>query len=86
MASWAWTLKAWAALRVPVSPRHAQKHEGEKRPLVHREFTTFRAAMIAMPCQIIGSGKPLIYRLWSWTPWQGVFLRLVERRHGCGLC
>jgi hypothetical protein len=24
--------------------------------------------------------------LLSWNPWQGVFLRLVERLHGCWLC
>jgi Transposase DDE domain group 1 len=86
MASLAWTLKAWAALLVPVSPRHAPKHEGQKRSLLRMEFTTFRAAMIEMPCQIIRSGKRLIYRLLSWTPWQGVFLRLVERLQGCWLC
>jgi Transposase DDE domain group 1 len=86
MASLSWTLKAWSALLVPVSPRHAQKHEGEKRSLLGMEFTTFRAAMIEMPCQIIRSGKRLIYRLLSWTPWQGVFLRLVERLQGCWLC
>jgi hypothetical protein len=86
MASLAWILKAWAALLVPVTPRHAQKHEGEKRSLLRMEFATFRAAVIEMPCQIVRSGKRLIYRLLSWTPWQGVFLRLVERLHGCWLC
>ena len=39
-------------------------------------------AMIQMPCQIVRSGRRLIYRLLSWNPWQGVFLRLVERLHG----
>ena len=28
MASLAWSLKAWSALLVPVSPRHAAKHRG----------------------------------------------------------
>ena len=27
-----------------------------------------------------------VYRLLSWNPWQGVFLRLVERLHGRRLC
>ena len=35
--------------------------------------------MIQMPCQIVRSGGRLMYRLLSWNPWQGVFLRLVER-------
>ena len=53
----AWTLKAWAALLVPETPRHAQKHRAEKRTLLRMEFKTFRAAMIEMPCQIIRSGR-----------------------------
>ena len=47
---------------------------------------TFCAAVIQMPCQIVKSGRRLIYRLLSWNPWQGVFLRLVERLQGCWLC
>jgi Transposase DDE domain group 1 len=86
MASLAWSLKAWSALLVPVSPRHATKHEAEKRTLLRMEFATFRAAIIEMPCQIVKGGGRLIYRLLSWNPWQGVFLRLVERLQGRWLC
>ena len=76
MASLAWSLKARSALLAPVSPRHAAKHEAEKRSLVRMEFPTFCAAMIQMPGQIVRSGRRLIYRLLCWNPWQGVFLRL----------
>jgi Transposase DDE domain group 1 len=86
MSGLAWSLKAWATLLVPVSPRHAAKHTAEKRTLLRMEFATFRAAIIEMPCQVVRGGKRLIYRLLSWTPWQGVFLRLVERLHGSWLC
>ena len=86
MASLAWSLKASSALLVPVSPRHEAKHEAEKRTLLRMEFATFRAAFIEMPCQIVRSGRRLIYRLLSCNPWQGVFLRLVERLHECWLC
>jgi Transposase DDE domain group 1 len=85
MASLAWTLKAWAALLLPEEPRHAQEHRFEKRSLLRMEFATFRAAMIELPCQIVRSGRRWIYRLLSWRPWQGAFLRLVERLHGCWL-
>jgi hypothetical protein len=85
MASVAWSLKAWSALMVPVSPRHAAEHEAEKRTWLRMEFATYRAAVIEMPCQIVRSGGRLIYRLLSWTPWQGMFLRLVERLQGCWL-
>jgi hypothetical protein len=50
------------------------------------EFATFRAAVIELPCQIVRTGRRWIYRLMSWTPWQGAFLRLVERLQGCWLC
>jgi hypothetical protein len=86
MASLAWSLKAWSALMIPVSPRHAAKHKAEKRSLLRMEFATFCAAVIQMPCQIVKSGGRLIYRLLSWNPWQGAFLRLVERLQGCWLC
>jgi Transposase DDE domain group 1 len=86
MASVAWSLKAWSALMVPVSPRHAAEHAAERRTLLRMEFATFRAAVIEMPCQVVRGGKRLIFRLLSWTPWQGMFLRLVERLQGCWLC
>jgi hypothetical protein len=86
MASLAWSLKAWSALLTPILPRHAAKHKAEKRSLLRMEFATFCAAAIQMPCQIVKSGRRLIYRLLSWNPWQGAFLRLVERLQGCWLC
>ena len=86
MGSLAWSLKAWSALLVPVAPRHRARHEAERRTLLRMEFATYCAAFIQMPCQIVRTGRRLIYRLLSWNPWQGVFLRLVERLHGCWLC
>ena len=86
MASLAWSLKAWGALMLPVTPRHAEKHRAEKRTLLRMEFPTFCAAVIRMPCKIVKTGGRLIYRLLSWNPWQGAFLRLVERLQGCWLC
>jgi hypothetical protein len=86
MASLAWALKAWAALLLPEEPRHAEEHRAEKRAWLRMEFATFREAVIEMPCQVVRGGRRLIYRLLSWTPWQGAFLRLVERLRGCWLC
>jgi hypothetical protein len=86
MASLAWSLKAWAALLVPQTPRHAPKHRAEKQTLLRMEFRTFCAAMIEMPCQIVRGSRRLVYRLLSWNPWQGVFLRLAERLNGAWLC
>ena len=86
MACLAWSLKAWSALLVPVTPRHVAEHEKEKRSLLRMEFATYCAMIIQMPCQIVRTGRRLIDRLLSWNPWQGAFLRLVEWLHGCRLC
>jgi Transposase DDE domain group 1 len=86
IGSLAWSLKAWSALMVPVSPQHQTEHKTEKRKLLRMEFATFCAAFIQMPCQIVRGGRRLIYRLLSWNPWQDAFLRLAERLHGCWLC
>jgi hypothetical protein len=86
MASLAWTLKAWAALLLPEEPRHAEEHRAERRSWLRMEFATFRAAVIELPCQVVRGGGRLIYRLLSWSPWQGALLRLVERLRVCWLC
>jgi len=86
MASLAWSLKAWSALVLPAGGRWGEKYRAEKRSLLRMEFSTFCVAMIQVPCQIVRTAGRIIYRLLSWNPWQGVFLRLVERLHGRRLC
>jgi hypothetical protein len=86
MASLAWSLKAWAALSLPEAGRWAEKHRAEKRTLLRMEFSTFCVAMIQVPCQVVRTARRIVYRLLSWNPWQGVFLRLVERLHVRRLC
>jgi hypothetical protein len=86
MGSLAWSLKAWSALLIPVAPRHRAQHQAERRTLLRMEFATYREAFLRMPCQLVRTGRRLIYRFLSWNPWQGVFLRLVERLHACRLC
>ena len=79
MAALAWSLKAWLALALPESPgRWQERHAQQKRQLLGMEFKTFLAALIRMPCQIVKTGRRIVYRLLSWNPWQGVFLRLAE--------
>jgi hypothetical protein len=43
------------------------------------EFSTFCVALIQVPCQVVRTSRRIVYRLLAWNPWQGVFLRLVER-------
>ena len=76
IASLAWSLKAWASLLIPVSPRWRDTHEAEKQTLLRMDFTTFRHAMINIPAQIIHTGRRIVYRLLSWNRWQPTFFRL----------
>ncbi len=78
MASLAWTLKAWFALSLPERGRWSQKHRQEKYTVLRMEFKTFLNAFMRVPCQIIQSGRRIMYRLLSWNPWQHVFLRGVD--------
>jgi len=62
MMSLAWTLKAWCALMLPVSPRWEAQHEQQRARLLTMEFRTFRAALIDIPCQIVKTAR---YIRWS---------------------
>lgn len=78
MAALAWTLKAWAALMLPISPRWRTKHEAERRAWLRMDFRTFRAAVIDIPVQILRSGRRRIWRLLAWRPQLPVFFRLLD--------
>ena len=78
MASLAWSLKAWCALLVPVSPRWATLHEQQRRRLLTMEFRTFRQAFIAIPCQIVKTARTVRWRIRAWNPWLGVFFHLLD--------
>ena len=79
MGSLAWSLKAWAALLLPEEGRWSQPHREDKRKLLRMDFTTFRAAMMNVPAQILSTGRRIVYRLLTWNPWQHVFFRLVDQ-------
>lgn len=76
MAALAWSIKAWMALFVPITPRWKQKHEKEQQALLRMEYRSFAQAMIDIPCQIVRSGRRIIYRPLNWNGWQSVFFRL----------
>ena len=78
MASLAWTLKAWFALLLPTSGRWAQRYAAEKQSVLTLEFKRFRQAFIELPCQIVKTGRRLVYRLLSWNGWLPVFFRGVR--------
>jgi len=84
MASLAWTLKAWFALWLPTRGRWADKHAAEKQSVLTLEFKRFRQAFIALPCQIVRTGRRIVYRLLSWNRWLPVFFRGVQALR-CGV-
>ena len=75
MASLAWTLKAWFALLLPATGRWKQKHKSEKESVLKMEFKKFSNAFIQLPCQIVRTGRKILYRILSWNHWLGVFFR-----------
>jgi len=78
MASLAWTLKAWLALVLPERGRWKQRRKSEKRAILRMEFKTFLNSLMRLPCQIVRTGRRIVYRLLSWNPWQPVLLRAVD--------
>jgi len=78
MASLAWTLKAWSALWLPETGRWKEKRRAEKRKLLRMEFRTFVNTLIRVPCQIVKTGRRIVYRVLSWNESQPVFWRLAE--------
>jgi hypothetical protein len=77
--SLAWNLKAWCGLLLPITPgRHQPLHQEQKRALVRMEFKRFAAALIRLPCQIIRSGRRIIYRLLACNSWTASLLRLSQ--------
>jgi hypothetical protein len=80
MTSLAWNLKAWWALWPTETPgRWNERHRQEKRAVLGMEFKTFINAFMRMPCQIVRTGRRILYRLLSWNPWQHVFFRTFDQ-------
>ncbi len=79
MTALAWNLKAWFALLIPVSPgRWREEHQKQKQLVLGLEFRTFVQAFVRMPCQLLRTGRRLLYRLLSWNPYQTIFFRVFD--------
>ena len=80
MTALAWDLKAWWGLLLPEEPgRWQERHRTEKRWVLGLEFKTFVNAFVRLPCQIVRTGRRLVYRLLAWNPHLPIFFRLVDR-------
>lgn len=80
MTALAWDLKAWWALQLPEVPgRWQEQHRTQKRWLLGLEFKTFVNAFMRIPCQLVRTGRRLVYRLLAWNPHLPIFFRVVEQ-------
>lgn len=78
IASLAWSIKAWAALLLPVTPRRRQHHEAEQNRVLRMDFRTFLQSFILIPAQILLRGRQLIVRLLAWRPDLPILWRLLD--------
>jgi Transposase DDE domain group 1 len=70
IAALAWSLKAWLAL---LQPRAA-----DRQALLTMEFQKFLQEVVLLPCQVVRTGRRLLYRLLQWNPWVDWLCRAVE--------
>jgi len=78
LAGLAWNLKSWWALWLPEDGRWREEHRARKHEVLRMEFKTFLNAFIKIPCQIIRTGRQLIYRVLNYNPHLPVFFRLCR--------
>ena len=78
IASLAWSIKAWAALLLPVSARWRERHQADQEQLLRMDFRTFLHAFILVPAQILMHGRQLIIRLLAWRPTLPTLFRLLD--------
>lgn len=78
MTALAWSLKAWMALWLPVTPRWRDRHQAQRGRWLRMEFRTFLNQVINVPAQTLRSGRRLILRLLAWRPQLPVFFRLLD--------
>ncbi|HEX4714277.1 MAG TPA: IS1380 family transposase [Ktedonobacteraceae bacterium] len=70
IAALAWNVKAWLALLQPKAEH--------RDALLRMEFKKFLDVWLLLPCQILRSGRQLIFRVLQYNEWVAVLLRSVE--------
>jgi hypothetical protein len=78
IASLAWSIKAWAALLLPVTGRWRERHQDEQNRLLRMEFRGFVQTFILIPAQVLLRGRQLVLRLLAWRPTLPTFFRLLD--------
>jgi hypothetical protein len=71
MAALAWNLKAWYGLLMPNRERGLE--------VVRMEFRRFLHAIILLPCQVVRTGRRIVFRILGYNPWLRDFFATWER-------
>ena len=71
MAALAWNLKAWFGLLMPNPERGLE--------IMKMEFRRFLNAILLIPCQIVRTGRRVIYRVLTYNAWLTDFFATWER-------
>ena len=72
---------------VPANGRWKQAHAEQRRAILRMEFRSFLNAFMRVPAQIARTGRRIVVRLLSWTPWLNVFFRGIDALvYGRQLC
>ena len=80
MSALAWNLKAWWALTLPeAAGRWREHHREQKQWALRLEFRTFLNVFVLLPCQILRTGRKVVYRLLGWNPHLSILFRLVGK-------
>ncbi len=78
MTALAWNLKAWLALSLPErAGRAGERNRAQKRTVLRMEFRSFVNAFMRLPCQIVRTGRRIVYRLLSWNRWLETLFELT---------
>ena len=71
IGSLAWTLKAWFALMTKCAARRDE--------LLSMEFKRFLNWIVRVPCQIVKTGRRIVYRILGYTEWLRTFFDTFDR-------
>jgi hypothetical protein len=71
MAALAWTLKAWFALQA--------RRTADRAELLKMEFRRFLSYLVRVPCQIVRTGRRIVYRVLGYNGWTRTFMNTFER-------
>ena len=71
MAALAWNLKAWFGALMP--------NQARGREVLKMEFRRFLHTLVLIPCQIVRTGRKIVYRVLGYNVWLKDFFATFER-------